>query len=156
MIALDTNLLVYAHHQASPFHQAARATLTEVLGRVSVGLPWPCLHEFISVVTQRRIWTDPFTTAEACASIAHLIRAPRAVVLSEGADHLERLQALALPAQIQGGQVHDARIAAICLSHGVAELWSCDRDLSRFPSLRVRHPASALLDLANQGIAHAQ
>jgi predicted nucleic acid-binding protein len=36
--------------------------------------------------------------------------------------------------------VHDARIAALCLSHGVYELWSGDRDFSRFPALRVRNP----------------
>jgi len=45
-----------------------------------------------------------------------------------------------LPAMAQGGAIHDARIAAICLSHGVAELWSADRDFSRFPALPIRNP----------------
>jgi hypothetical protein len=41
------------------------------------------------------------------------------------------------------GASHDGRIAAIRLSHGVAELWSADRDLSRFPALPVRNPLIA-------------
>jgi hypothetical protein len=41
---------------------------------------------------------------------------------------------------VAGAKVHDARIAALCLSHGVAELWTADRDFSRFPSLTTRNP----------------
>ena len=50
------------------------------------------------------------------------------------------LQELLLAARVVGGQVHDARIAAICLEHGVRELWSADRDFTRFPNLKVRNP----------------
>lgn len=40
----------------------------------------------------------------------------------------------------EGPRVHEARIAALCLLHGVGELWSADRDFSRFPELEVRNP----------------
>ena len=46
-------------------------------------------------------------------------------------------------ARIQGPAVHEARIAALCLTHGVRELWSADRDWSRFPELAVRNPLLA-------------
>jgi predicted nucleic acid-binding protein len=36
--------------------------------------------------------------------------------------------------------VHDARIAALCVQHGVRELYSADRDFSRFPQIAVRNP----------------
>jgi predicted nucleic acid-binding protein len=36
--------------------------------------------------------------------------------------------------------VHDARIAACCLSNGVTELLTLDRDFSRFPQLKTRNP----------------
>lgn len=36
--------------------------------------------------------------------------------------------------------MHDARIAALCLLHGVRVLWSADRDFSRFPELAVVDP----------------
>jgi len=42
--------------------------------------------------------------------------------------------------KIAGPQVHDARIAALCRDHGVHELWSADRDFSRFAGLAVVNP----------------
>jgi predicted nucleic acid-binding protein len=60
--------------------------------------------------------------------------------LAEGQDHLPRLHRLLLEGQVNGPAVHDARIAAICLSHGVRLLWTADRDFSRYPSLRTLNP----------------
>ena len=42
--------------------------------------------------------------------------------------------------KVAGPLVHDARIAALCLDHGVHEFWTADRDFARFPDLRVRNP----------------
>ena len=39
-----------------------------------------------------------------------------------------------------GNLVHDAHIAALPREHGVAELWTADRDFTRFPGLRIRNP----------------
>ena len=47
------------------------------------------------------------------------------------------------PARIAGPQLHDARVAALCLHHGVQTLWSADRDFGRFPELEVRNPLLA-------------
>ncbi|MBK8458188.1 MAG: hypothetical protein IPL47_14680 [Phyllobacteriaceae bacterium] len=44
---------------------------------------------------------------------------------------------------IAGGQVHDARIAAICIGHGVSARWTADRDFSRFPALKTANPLVA-------------
>ena len=65
------------------------------------------------------------------------------VMLSEGDGYIDRLAAVASPARTQGGAIHDARIAARCLYHGVTELWSADRDFTRFPALAVRNPLMA-------------
>jgi predicted nucleic acid-binding protein len=59
---------------------------------------------------------------------------------AEGEDHLPRLEPLALDARIRGATIRDAHVAAICLTHGVAELWSADRDFARFRALTVRNP----------------
>jgi len=45
--------------------------------------------------------------------------------------------------KVAGPRIHDARIAAVCLAHGVTELWTADRDFSRFPALRTRNPCVA-------------
>lgn len=68
---------------------------------------------------------------------------PNLVFLGKGADHLRRLSNLILASQITGPKVHDARIAAICLSHGVKPLWTADRDFSRFPALKTHNPLVA-------------
>ena len=60
--------------------------------------------------------------------------------LAEGEGYLPTLERIVRPALLQGAVVHDARIAAICLYHGVRVLWSADRDFSRFPDLAVVNP----------------
>ena len=44
---------------------------------------------------------------------------------------------------VVGGVVHDARIAAICVAHGIDVLLTCDRHLSLFPELRTKNPFTA-------------
>ena len=61
-------------------------------------------------------------------------------ILGEGVDHVAVLKRLVYEGRIMGGMVHDAKIAAICLVHGVQELWTADRDFSRFPELKTRNP----------------
>lgn len=141
MIALDTNLLVYAHRDDSPHHVSALDLLGDLArGRRDWAIPWPCLHEFLAVVTHPRIYVPPTSAVSAVAAVEALVATPRLRLLGEGQDHLRQLAALLASGQITGPRVHDARIAAICLSHGVSELWSADRDFSWFPALKVVNP----------------
>ena len=141
MIAVDTNILVYAHRPDLPLHAAAARCVEELAtGASQWGLPWPCAHEFLAAVTNPRVFREPTPAAEALALLDELRTAGRCVFLPESESHLATLGPLIRAADLRGGQVHDARIAAICLGHGVRELWSCDRDFSRFPSLRLRNP----------------
>jgi predicted nucleic acid-binding protein len=56
LIAVDTNILVYAHRAESPHFARASAWLKRLAeGRSVWAIPWPCLHEFLSVVTNPRI-----------------------------------------------------------------------------------------------------
>lgn len=141
MIALDTNVLVCAHREDSPFHAAALAAVQGLAtGRPRFAVPWPCAHEFIAVVTHPRIYRDPSPVDVALGFVEALHRLDHCSFLAEGTAHLETLGSLAQAAQVRGGMVHDARIAALCLQHGVRELWSADRDFSRFPTLRPHNP----------------
>ena len=141
MIALDTNLLVYAHRTDSPFHERARSVLESLAAAPQPwAIPWPCVHEFIAVVTHPRIYKNVTPTATVFAQLRALQALTNLAFIAEADEHLVHLEALALAAKAQGGAIHDARIASICLSHGVAELWSADRDFSRFPTLAVRNP----------------
>lgn len=141
MIAVDTNLLVYAHRRDSPFHAVALETIRRLAeGRASWAIPWPCVHEFYAIATHPRVYSPPSTSTQAIDQIDFWLESPTLLLLSESERHWPHLRELTGKAKIQGPMVHDARIAALCLSHGVRELWSADRDFSRFPDLRVRNP----------------
>ena len=141
MIAVDTNLLVYAHRTDSPFHAAARALIESLGGGAAQwAIPWPCVHEFAAIVTNARIFKTPTPLERAIKQISDLAALPQLVFLAEGDGYLARLEKVVLAAQSRGGMIHDARIAALCLHHGVSELWSADRDFSRFSTLRTRNP----------------
>lgn len=141
MIAVDTNVLVYAHRADSPWHDAAaRAVAGLAEGRAPWAVPWPCLHEFFAIVTHPRIYKPPTPSPKAIDQIDAWLESPTLVTLGETASYWQRLRPLLRDGLIEGPKVHDARIAAVCLLHGVEELWSVDRDFSRFPALRVRNP----------------
>ena len=60
MIAVDTNILVYAHREDSPFHELASRRVAELAESPATwAIPWPCLHEFLAIVTHRRIYAPP-------------------------------------------------------------------------------------------------
>lgn len=141
MIAIDTNLLVYAHRPEMSFHERARQVLTDAVGETEpVSVPWPCAHEFLAVVSNPRIFRDPTPIDTALDAIGRLLGSLSGGFLAEGEGYLDALERIARPAMLQGAVVHDARIAALCLYHGVRVLWSADRDFSRFPNLVVANP----------------
>jgi toxin-antitoxin system PIN domain toxin len=141
VIALDTNLLVYAYREDSEFHALAVGRLRPVVeGDTSWALPWPCVHEFIGVVTSGRVYKPASPLSHVLAFLDSLLTSPQLHLLSESPGYFDKLRKLALAAKLSGPRIHDARIAALCLHHGVSELWSADRDFSAFPQLKMRNP----------------
>ena len=141
MIGTDANLLIYAHRTDSEWHEQARCCLASLAeGRVAWGLPWPCVHEFLGIVTHPRIY-DPSSTLDAAIEQVDIwLESPVANLLTETYTHWELLKDLLRKGQVKGPMVHDARVAALCLGHGVTEFWTADRDFSRFPDLPTRNP----------------
>jgi toxin-antitoxin system PIN domain toxin len=144
MIAVDTNLLVYAHRRDSDWHDpAAEAVRGLAEGRDGWAIPWPCIHEFLAVVTHLRIFDPPSGMAAALDQMAAWMESPSLTLLGEGPGYGDHLTEMLLASKVRGARVHDARIAALCVYHGVRELWSADRDFSRFPGPVVRNPLVA-------------
>lgn len=139
MISVDTNILVYAHREDSSWHAPAHRCLQE-LARTRWAIAWPSLHEFLAIVTHPRIFDPPSTSDEALRAIQSWVRCTTLELLTETPMHLETLTQLLRSSRVVGPRVNDARIAALCLQHGVSELWTADRDFSRFPELRTRNP----------------
>ncbi len=141
MIAIDTNILVYAHREDSPWHGKALAVVTELASSGSPwAIPWPSVHEFLAIVTHPKIYDPPTPIATALATIEAWQASPGLRLLGEGPGYFERLAALATAGMIKGPKIHDARIASICLHHRVKKLWSADRDFSSFPELTCENP----------------
>jgi toxin-antitoxin system PIN domain toxin len=141
VIAVDTNLLIYSHREDSDFHGAAK-NLIESLRHQSGAwaIPWPSIHEVIAIATHPGIFKPASTLAEAFAFLDSLLASPQLQLLAESPGYFEKLRDISTAARLKGPRIHDARIAAICLHHGVSELWSADRDFSAFPQLKVRNP----------------
>lgn len=145
MIAVDTNILVYSHRGDSSFHAPAVAA---VRGLAESGrewaLPWPCIHEFLAIVTHPRIYIPPTPLKDALIQVEKWLSCPTLVLLKEeNIAYWKNLKNTLETSRVSGPQIHDARVAALCVSHGIEELWTADRDFSRFPSLRTRNPLIA-------------
>lgn len=141
MIAADTNVLVQAHRRDGDAHGPAHAAVRQLAeGHEVWALPWPCVHEFIAIVTHPTIFDPPSTAEQAFDQLRAWLASPTVRLIGERDDHLDQLRTAVIDGGITGPRVHDARIAALCRSHGVRELLTADRDFSRFPTLVTRNP----------------
>ena len=141
MIALDTNILVYARRHESPHHVAARKLLFELAeGEQPWALPWPCIYEFLRVVTHPRVFDPPTRLDSALEDLESLLDSPSLILLGQGPGHPQHLRRAVEGGQATGNLVHDAHIAALVSEHGVRELWTTDKDFTRFRGLTVRNP----------------
>ena len=124
MIAVDTNILVYAHRRESEVGDRAYAVVKELVeGDQPWAIPWPCCYEFLSVVTNHRIWQDVATTPEhAWQQFSAWMASPSNRMIGETEAFADVLSRFVLRPRVVGGVVHDARIAAICVAHGVEAL----------------------------------
>ena len=142
MVAVDTNVLVQAHRRDAPQHAVARRCLTGLAeGSRIWAIPWPCCHEFLNVATNPRIWKKTASPmADAWQQLRDWAASPANRLIGETDGHLSLLGDLVKRPRVRGPVVHDARIAAICVAHGVDVLFTCDRDFSLFPELRTHNP----------------
>lgn len=142
MIAVDTNVLVYAHRREPEEHARAFSLLRELCeGSDSWAIPWPCVYEFFSVVTNVRIWKSAASTPDqAWAQLAAWFDAPGLSLLGEPDEFPTLLARFVRRARVRGPIVHDARVAAICVAHGIDRLLTRDRDFSLFPEVVTEDP----------------
>jgi uncharacterized protein len=141
MIAVDTNILVYAHRVESVFHIQALQSMQSLAENARPwGIPVVCLHEFLAIVTHPKIFKPASSQSQAAAQIDAWLSAPNARILHSGSQHWRVLSVLAEAAKPQGGQYQDARIAAICMENGVSLLWTADRDFGRYKALKTLNP----------------
>lgn len=138
MIAVDTNILVYAHRGEMAQHAAAQAALTSLAeGEERWGIPALVATEFLRVVTHPRLFTPPSPMATALGALDALLDSPSAQLLVPGARHRVLLRAAIDEGAATGNLVLDASIVATCREHGVTTILTNDLDFRRFPSITV-------------------
>ena len=127
---------------SSPQFGAGARTLLRRLaeGDTPWALPWPCVYEFLRVVTHPRVFAPPTDLDTALEDLESLLASPSLVLLGEGPAHLGHLRRSVTDGRTTGNLVHDAHIAALVLEHGAHELWTTDRDFGRFTGLTIKDP----------------
>lgn len=142
MLAVDTNVLVYAHRYTDDFHDRARELVLDLAeGTHPWAIPWPCIYEFYGVVTNPKIWgEDASTVNEAVRQLKYWMDSPSIRLLSESGSFDSVFFELLNRHTVKGPAIHDARIAALCLAHGVELLITADRDFHLYPELPIQNP----------------
>ncbi len=141
MIAVDTNILVYSVREDSPWHKAAVACIRGLAeGASNWAIAWPCIHEFIAVVTHPRIYKPPTPLPDALLQVDYWMESPGLRLLGEGPGYWSHLKEILMAGKAMGPLVHDGHVIAVCRDHGIREIWTADRDFSRFEGIRTRNP----------------
>jgi toxin-antitoxin system PIN domain toxin len=141
VIALDTNILVYARRSEAPHHRKALALLREfAAGERPWALTWVSIYEFLRVVTHPRVFNPPTELTAALEDVESLLDSPSLQMLGEGPSHAKRMRRTLLDGMATGNLVHDGHIATLLLEHGVTEFWTADRDFSRFRGVAAVDP----------------
>jgi len=139
--AIDTNVLVYARRAETAQHGQALSLLrTLAEGAEPWGLPWPCVYEFLRVVTHPRVFHPPTPLGSVLEDLRALQESPSVRMLRETDRHAEVMERVLHSTSVSGNLIHDAHIVALLLEHGFDEIVSADSDLRRFPGIRVTNP----------------
>jgi predicted nucleic acid-binding protein len=141
LIGIDSNLLIYAHRIDMKEHDAAREAILDLIeSNRAWAIPWPCISEFLAVVTRANYFKRPTPMAIAMAQITLWVAAKNCAVLSFSMGHLTTLTRVLTQTGWVGQKVHDASIASICIDNRVSELWSTDDSFTGVQGLRVANP----------------
>lgn len=137
---LDANLLLYAVHRQSPFHDRAREWLTEQMnGSRRVGMAWQSLGSFLRIATHPRALERPLSAEDAWARVTDWLATDVAWIPEPGERHAAILGELLIGHDVRGNLVPDAQLAALALEHGLT-LYSADTDFARFTSVSWENP----------------
>ena len=141
MKAIDTNILVYARREECEQHPKAKALLVELSEDPRPwAIPWPCLYEFLRVVTHPKIFNPPSLMENVIEDLESLLQSPSLVLLRETERHPNVLKNLLSKSKVTGNLVHDAHIAALLVEHGVRDLITADDDFRRFEEIKMINP----------------
>lgn len=140
---VDTNVLVYATHTGSPFHDRARALLEHLVRGPSLAyLLWPAVLGYVRIVTHPNILGSPLSSNEATSNVEALMAPSHMRIAGEGADFWASFRTVASDVNPKGNLVPDAHLVALMHEHGVSTIWTHDRDFRKFRGITAKDPFS--------------
>jgi len=145
VVVVDTNVLVYAADQDSPYHAACRDWIERQRGRADAWYTtWSILYEFLRVATHPRVMRHPWTAAAAWDFVSALLASPGLSVLVPTQRHSDVAAQLILEIpHLSGNLFHDAHTAILMREHGIRRVCSRDTDFHRFSFLEVIDPVQS-------------
>ncbi len=145
MLAVDTNVLVYAANSTTQFHAPCRDWLDRQRRRPDAWyLTWSIVYEFLRVSTHPQILPRPWTTSVAWGFVAGLLASPGLGILVPTERHADVAgEVIAELPHLAGNILHDAHTAILMREHGIRQICTRDTDFHRFPFLEVIDPLRA-------------
>jgi hypothetical protein len=138
VIAVDTNVLIYAHRRESAQHERALDRLVALAeGTAAWALPVVCLAEFVRVVTHLRVFTPPSPLEQALLFLDRLLESPSVRLLLPSDGYPETFRDVCVSGDVRGNLAFDAQIVAVCREHGVDHILTADRDFARLPEIEL-------------------
>lgn len=142
MFAVDTNVLVHALDEDSPFHGPCAASLRRWRAQPGAWfVTWNVVYEFLRLVTHPRKSRRPLTLPAAWELVEALLASPGLRVLVATERHAEVARAVVAETPgLTGNLAHDAQIAVLMREHGIRRIYTRDTDFFRFPFLEPVDP----------------
>ena len=134
MFVVDTNVLIYAADQESPYHLRCRHLLESWRSQPSAWyVTWPILYEFLRVSTHPRVFRAPWPLGHAWAFVEAVLAAPALSVLIPTDRHpLVASKVIQQIPHLRGNLMHDAHTAVLMREHGIRRIYTRDTDFHRF------------------------
>lgn len=108
VIAVGTNILVYAHREDRAFHAPAREAMARLAEAPALwAITWPCLYEFYSVITHPQTYRSPTPIDMVPDQINAWIESPTLALLHETSAHWLTLRDLLAQGRAAGPRMHD-------------------------------------------------
>jgi len=141
MIAIDTNLLVYAHRGGVPEHKAAIRSLEKAFSALDGwGVAFPSIAEFWSIVTHPKCADRPSRPAEAAGFISEIIKSGEGQIWLPGQNFTQRAMRMAVSLNVMGARFFDLQIGLIAMENGAHTIWTHDKNFLKLPGLKIFDP----------------
>ena len=142
MFVVDTNVLIYAADQESPYYSRCREMLESWRTQPSAWyVTWPILYEFLRISTHPRVFRNPWPAAQAWSFVEAVLAAPALSILIPGDRHTTvAAEVIRQVPHLRGNLMHDVHTAVLMREHGIRRIYTRDTDFHRFPFIEPLDP----------------